>query len=44
MILETNKIAKELPLNDEVLGSIVLYIDFITVFKYLLGVFGKKKK
>mmetsp|Transcript_30486 Transcript_30486/g.34909 ORF Transcript_30486/g.34909 Transcript_30486/m.34909 type:complete len:129 (-) Transcript_30486:26-412(-) len=44
IIIDTNKISNELPLDEYILGSLLLYIDLLTFFVYLLRVFGKKKK
>ena len=43
LIINTNKISKELPLDEYILGSLLLYIDCLTFFIYLLKAFGKKK-
>ena len=43
LIINTNKISKELPLDEYILGSLLLYIDWLTFFVYLLKAFGKKK-
>lgn len=43
LILNTNKISNELPLDEYILGSLLLYIDILTLFVYLLKQFGKKK-
>ncbi|CAI2377541.1 unnamed protein product [Moneuplotes crassus] len=44
LILNTNKISNELPLDEYILGSLLLYIDILTLFVYLLKQFGKKKR
>lgn len=44
LILNTNKISNELPLDEYILGSLLLYIDTLTLFVYLLRQFGKKKR
>lgn len=44
IIINTNKISNELPLNEYILGSLLLYIDILTFFIYLLKQFGKKKR
>lgn len=44
LIINTNKISNELPLDEYILGSLLLYIDTLTLFVYLLKQFGKKKR
>ena len=44
IIINTNKISTELPLNEYILGSLLLYVDLLTFFIYLLRTFGKKKR
>ena len=44
IIINTNKISNELPLDEYILGSLLLYIDLLTFFIYLLKTFGKKKR